>query len=326
MIEELASQLRVLALPMRTHFRGIAVRETALIEGPYGWGEFAPFLEYDERESVPWLNCALEAAFSPSPTLYRTKVKVNATIPATNEYAIIEELMQRYEGCEVAKIKIGGDIASDIERVKIVRAINPKVRLRFDVNGGWSVEQALANSYALYENFADIEYIEQPCATIDELRDFKEKSKINVLVCGDEIIRKASSQSNLDGAVDIVMLKVSPLGGIERAHQLARLHKKPVVVSSALESAVGISYGARLAASFEDQRYASGLATGELFTGDIAANPIINGEIEVQSITPHAESAEYEAAPDRRQWWQNRLRAVWESGSHHFAREKGWVQ
>ena len=321
MIEELANNLRVIALPMRTNFRGLSLRETALFEGPYGWGEFAAFKEYGAEESVPWLNSALEAAFSPRPSLFRNKVKVNATIPATNDRAMIEDLLDRYQGCEVAKIKIGGDIAKDLERVKIVRSIKPDIRLRFDVNGAWSVEQAIADSYALYENFGGIEYIEQPCATLEELREFKSQEKINVTVCGDEVVRKSKIQGDLDGAVDLIMLKVSPIGGINKAHEIAEFHKKPVVVSSALESAVGISYGAALAASFEETPYAAGLATGELFTGDVGYNHIVNGEIEVKSITP---SFEYEVSGDTRAWWQNRLNEVWIAGSEKFAREEGW--
>ena len=322
MIEELASNLRVIALPLRTNFRGLTVRETALFEGPSGWAEFAPFIEYDADESVKWLNSALEAAFAPRPQLFRSSVKVNATIPATNDKTVIEELMRRYDGCEVAKIKIGGDISRDIERVKMVRSINPDIRLRFDVNGAWSVEKALADTYALYENFGGIEYIEQPCSTIEELLAFKEHTKIDVLVCGDEIVRKATTQHNLHDAVDVIMLKVAPLGGIERAHEIAELHKKPVVVSSALESAVGISYGATLAASFESSLYASGLATGALFSDDIGENPIVHGEIKVQNISP---KAGLDVSGDRRQWWQNRLREVWRAGSVDFARAKGWA-
>ena len=322
MIEELASNLRVIALPLRTNFRGLAVRESALFEGPEGWAEFAPFIEYDSEESIPWLNSALEAAFAPRPTLHRTHVKVNATIPATNDPAVIEDLLARYSGCEVAKIKLSGDIVQDLQRVKMVRAIAPEIRLRFDVNGAWSVEQAIADSYALYENFAGIEYIEQPCATIEELREFKERQQVNALVCGDEIVRKAKSQHNLTDAVDIIMVKVAPLGGIKKAHEIAASHRKPVVVSSALESAVGISYGAMLAASFVDQDYAAGLATGELFDSDIETNPIIGGEIEVRSITPRPG---LDASPERRTWWQNRLRDVWRAGSHRFAEAKGWV-
>jgi len=322
MIEELASNLRVIALPLRTNFRGLNLRQSSLFEGPFGWGEFAAFTEYDAEESVPWLNSALEAAFAPKPKLFRQKIKVNATIPATNDRAVIEELMARYQGCEVAKVKIGGDIASDLERVKIVRSINPDIRLRFDVNGAWSVEQAIAGTYALYENFGGIEYFEQPCATIDELREFKNREKINAIICGDEVVRKASKQVNLDGAVDIVMLKVAPIGGIARAHQVADFHKKPVVISSALESAVGISYGATLAASFEEAPYAAGLATGQLFSGDIAENPIVNGEIEVKEIKPQEG---FDVDEEVRSWWQNRLIEVWRAGSENFAREKGWI-
>jgi len=322
MIEQLASDLRVIALPLRTNFRGLSVRETALFEGPHGWAEFAPFTEYDHQESVPWLNSALEAAFAPRPTLHRDSVAVNATIPATNDPAIIEELLTRYSGCQVAKVKLTGDSERDMERVSRVRSIAPEIRLRFDVNGGWSVDQALANTYLLYEKFSGIEYIEQPCATLQELREFKERQQVNALICGDEIIRKSLEQSDLSDAVDIIMLKVAPLGGITKAHEIAALHKKPVVISSALESAVGISYGLTLAASFPHQEYAAGLATGELFQNDIATHPIRDGEIKVRTITPQAG---YEASPERRAWWQNRLREVWRAGSHQFAQAKGWA-
>lgn len=322
MIEELASNLRVIALPLRTNFRGLAIRESALFEGPQGWAEFAPFTEYDAVESIPWLNCALEAAFAPRPTLYRTHVKVNATIPATNDPEVIEELLTLYAGCEVAKIKLTGDIIQDLERVKRVRSIAPDIRLRFDVNGAWSVEQAIADSYALYENFAGIEYIEQPCATVEELREFKERQQVSALVCGDEVVRKAQSQPDLSDAVDVIMLKVAPLGGVQRAQEIAALHKKPVVISSALESAIGISYGAVLAASFTHQEYAAGLATGELFQSDIETNQIVGGEIEVRAISPRAG---LDVSTERRRWWQNRLREVWHAGSHHFARAKGWA-
>lgn len=321
MIDQLVSDLRVIALPMRTTFRGLTVRETALFEGPQGWAEFAPFVEYDDEESVPWLNSALEAAFAPRPRTYRDFVKVNATIPATNDRATIERLLERYQGCEVAKVKLTSDIASDLERIKMVRSIRPDIKLRFDVNGGWSVEQAIADSYALYENFGGIEYIEQPCATVDELRRLKEASRVEITICGDEVVRKAKEQINLDGAVDLIMIKVSPIGGIERAHEVARFHKKPVVLSSALESGIGIAYGALCAATFEDAPFAAGLATGELFADDVAFNPIINGEIEVAHRNPEPK---LEASLERRQWWQNRLRAVWEKGSRQFFEEKGW--
>lgn len=320
MLQELVSQIRVVTLPMRTTFRGITTRESAFIEGPYGWGEFAPFLEYDAEESVPWLNSALEAAFTPRPRTYRDWVKVNATIPATNDPATIEILMASYQGCEVAKVKIGSDISQDLERIKRVRSIAPDIRLRFDVNGTWTVDQAIAGSYTLYENFGDIEYIEQPCSGIDELRELKERSKIDITICADELIRKSKEQVDLDGVADVIMLKVAPVGGISRAHEIADFHGKPIVISSALESAVGISYGAYCAASFEESIYAAGLGTGKLLADDVASLPIVNGEIEVKRIEP---SFTHEAAVERRSWWQNRLRAVWDCGSGEFAERLG---
>ena len=316
MLHELVSTMRVVSLPMRTTFRGITTRECALIEGPYGWGEFAPFLEYDAEESVPWLNSALEAAFAPRPQTYRDWVKINATIPATDDPALIEGLMASYPGCQVAKVKIGSDIALDLERIKRVRSIAPDIKLRFDVNGAWTVEQALAGSYALYENFGGIEYIEQPCSTVEELRELKDRSNIDITICADELIRKSKEQINLNGVADVVMVKVAPVGGIARAHEIAEFHGKPIVISSALESAVGISYGAFCAASFEESFYAAGLGTGTLLAEDVGRLPIINGEIEVKKIEP---TFTHEASAERRSWWQNRLRSVWDCGSREFA-------
>ena len=175
------------------------------------------------------------------------------------------------------------------------------------MNGNWSVQEAVTNLRAIYENIGPLEYAEQPCATVEELRELKEQLKIDIKIAGDEVLRKAADPFAVDlgGAIDIVMLKVQPLGGISRAQALAQHHKLPVVVSSALESAVGIHYGLQLAASLPEMNFDCGLGTGSLLGADVAELPIVNGEIEITEIEPEFNG--YEVAPDRYEWWKNRV-------------------
>jgi O-succinylbenzoate synthase len=307
MDQQLLDTLRVIALPMKTKFRGITVREVALIKGPHGWGEFSPFLEYDDAESAPWLASAIEAATTPKPKLYRTSVAINGTIPALNDKKKIEELVNSFPGVETFKVKVGQNLSDDVARLAMIRVLRPKAKLRVDVNGLWSVEDALRNLYTYYENIGPLEYVEQPCATIEELRELKSKIKIPLKIVGDEILRKADNpfDVDLDGAVDYLMLKVQPLGGIKRAHALAEHHNLPVVVSSALESAVGINYGLTLAASFEEMNFDCGLGTGSLLAADVAHLPIVDGKMEITEFEPQL--AGLDVASDRFEWWKNRI-------------------
>ena len=309
---ELFSTMRVVALPTKTNFRGINVREVALFKGEYGWGEFSPFLEYGYEESVPWLQCAIEAATKPGPKLYRTSVKVNGTIPALNEQSELERIVNSFPGVETFKVKVGDNLPEDIARLAKVRALAPKAKLRIDVNGNWNVATSITNLRAIFENIGPLEYVEQPCATIAELRELKEKLKLDIPIAGDEVLRKASDPFAVDlsGAIDILALKVQPLGGIARAHKLAQHHNLPIVVSSALESAVGISHGLALAASFEEINFDCGLATGSLLSANVGDLPIVNGEIEVKRIEPNFDSLE--VSPERYKWWQDRVMKTWE--------------
>ena len=303
----LLESLRVVALPMKTKFRGVTVREVALIQGEYGWGEFSPFLEYDDAESAPWLACAIEAATQPRPKLFRNSVAVNGTIPATNDKKVMDDLVASYPGVKTYKVKVGDNLSEDIVRLARIRSLGRTVNIRIDVNGLWSVEQALTNLYAFYENVGPFEYVEQPCATLDELRELKSKIRIPLKIAVDEAIRKTADPFALDlhGAADIVMLKVQPLGGIKRAHKLAAHHNLPVVVSSALESAVGINYGLTLAASFEDMKFDCGLGTGSLLAKNVARLPIVDGKIALSDVVPNLEGLDVSA--DRYQWWKNRI-------------------
>ena len=327
MLNQLLASMQVVALPLKSKFRGISEREVALFEGPAGWGEFAPFLEYDDVESSNWLLSAIDAATNPAPMAYRGFIKVNATLPAINNAKEIEELLQSFAGCDTVKIKVGENLGEDIVRVARVRALLPKAKLRLDVNGAWSVDQALVNLYEIYEEVGPLEYIEQPCATLAELRQLKEKLVIDFKITGDEVIRKAKDPFAIDlqGAVDVLMLKVAPLGGVTRAREIGAHHKLPMVVSSALDSAVGIGYGLQLAASLPSLDYACGLATGQLLSADIATMPLVNGELAVRSISPDADLlAKYAVPVERLTWWKERTKRAFYAGTESEVKARGW--
>ena len=297
----LLESLRVVVLPMKTKFRGVTVREVALIQGEYGWGEFSPFLEYDDAESAPWLACAIEAATQPKPKLFRTEVAVNGTIPALDDKEELERVVNSFPGVSTFKVKVGTNASEDIARINRLRSLRPNAKIRLDANGLLSVDQAVS----LVQLVGEIEYIDQPCATIEELRELKKR--VDVKIVGDEVLRKAKDPFAMDlsGAVDYLMLKVQPLGGIKRAHKLAAHHNLPVVVSSALESAVGINYGLTLAASFEDMKFDCGLGTGSLLAKNVAQLPIVDGKIAISDVVPNLEGLDVSA--DRYQWWKNRI-------------------
>jgi O-succinylbenzoate synthase len=301
MDQQLLETLRVIALPTKTNFRGIDVREVALLKGQFGWAEFSPFLEYDDAEAAHWLASAIEAATTPRPQLFRTSVTVNGTIPALNDANQLKAIVESFPGVKSFKVKVGNNPAEDLARVDVIRHLRPEAKIRIDVNGLWDVDQAEQFLIAV----GDIEYVEQPCATIEELRELKKRTSVTIV--GDEILRKADNPFDIDltGVVDYLMLKVQPLGGIKRAHAIAVHHKLPVVVSSALESAVGIKYGLELAASFNELNFDCGLGTGSLLAKDVAQLPIIDGKIEITDLEPQLDGLD--VAADRYEWWKNRI-------------------
>jgi O-succinylbenzoate synthase len=267
-------------------------------------------LEYDDNECRPWLASAIEAATIARPTQYRDAVAVNGTIPELNDKKELEELMQSYSGVETLKVKVGKNLSEDIARIARVKSIAPKAAIRIDVNGLWTVDEALTHLYAYYENIGTFQYVEQPCATIEELRELKSKIRIPLRIAADEIIRKSPDPFKVDltGAADVVMLKVQPLGGIKRSLEIAAHHGLPVVVSSALESAIGIEYGLELAASIKELTFDCGLATGSLLSSDVAEHKIIDGKIALGQITPQLDGLD--VSPDRFEWWKNRIMRV----------------
>ena len=321
MLDSILGSLKVVALATKTNFRSVTSREAALFEGPMGWGEFSPFLEYSYEESVPWLVSGIEAAFAPPPTLIRHAIEVNATLPAIDDPDEIAQILGSFDGATVVKIKVGDNVESDLARIACVRELRPDAKIRIDVNGLWSVEQA----YSFLNQVGEIEYVEQPCFTIEELRELKLRTSVKI--AGDEVIRKAKDPFNidLDGAIDILMLKVAPLGGITRAIAIAKHHGLPNAVSSALESAVGISHGLRLAAALPQLDFACGLGTGSLLAVDVAQLPIIDGSIAVRDVAPDSAAlGKYAVSNERLNWWKNRIRMTWSAGADHIIRGNGW--
>jgi O-succinylbenzoate synthase len=310
MLDDLLKTLRVITLPTRTNFRGVNVREVALMQGPQGWGEFSPFLEYDDNECRPWLASAIEAATVARPARYRDAIAVNGIIPELNDKKEIESLMRNFSGAKTFKVKVGKNLTEDVIRVARVFSNAPKAAIRIDVNGLWSVDEALTNLYAYYEEIGPFQYVEQPCATVEELRELKSKIKIPLRIAADEVIRKALDPFAVDltDAADVVMLKVQPLGGIQRCLDIANHHGLPVVVSSALESAIGIEYGLDLAASISDLTFDCGLATGSLLASDVAAHEISDGKITLGQISPKLDGLD--VSPERYEWWKNRIMRV----------------
>ena len=311
-VQDLLDRLHVVALPMRVRFRGITTREVALIEGPAGWGEFGAFLEYEPPEAAHWLASGIEAAYREPPPLRRTRVPINATVPAVGPDRV-PAVLARFPGARTAKVKVaepGQTLADDVARVNAVRALVPTVRV--DANGGWSVEDAVRAAAALTAD-GPLEYLEQPCATVDELAALR--ARVDVPIAADESIRKAEDPLAVvrAGAADIAVLKVAPLGGVSALLDIAAQIDIPVVVSSALDSAVGIAAGLTAAAALPVLRHACGLGTGGLFSEDVAdVAPPVDGFLPAGPVAPDPARLQALAAPDaRRQWWVDRVEACY---------------
>lgn len=326
MLDSILDSLKVVALPTKTDFRSVKIREVALFEGPRGWGEFSPFVEYEARECVPWLVSAVEAATAVPLEVLRTHIEVNATMPAINGRENIAEVLSWFPGCKTVKIKVGNDLKEDLARIATVCDLLPSAKVRVDANGSWTIGKATQAIHAIYD-ICDLEYVEQPCNSADDLRELKKRVGIPVLIAGDEVVRKAEDPMSVDlhDVIDVLLLKVAPLGGIKRALEIAAHHGKPAVVSSALDSAVGISYGLRLAAVLPSLSYACGLGTGVLLGADVAALPIIDGAMSVSSVVPdQAHLEKYSISPDRLDWWRSRVRDTWKAGARDWVSREGW--
>jgi O-succinylbenzoate synthase len=308
--------MRVFAIPLRTRFRGITLREGVLVEGPAGWGEFSPFLEYDAPTSAPWLDCAREAADLGWPDPLREQVAVNVTVPACSPEQA-RRIVLASSGCRTAKVKVaeaGQDPAEDEARLEAVRdALGPDGMVRIDANGGWSVEEAVRRIGALDRAAGGLEYVEQPVASVEDLAVVRRR--VGVPIAADESIRRAGDPYRVRDleAADIAVLKVQPLGGVRACLRIAEDIGMPVVVSSAVETSIGIAAGVALAAALPELPYACGLATVQLLTGDVVAEPLlpVDGFLPVRRPEVDvAALAELAAPPDRVEHWERRMADV----------------
>jgi O-succinylbenzoate synthase len=285
----LSGPARAYRIALRTRFRGIDVREGVLVRGPAGWGEFAPFDDYDLARSRRWWAAAREAAVEGWPAPVRTSVPVNVTVPAVGPeqaHAIVAA-----SGCRTAKVKVaeaGQSPADDAARVEAVRAaLGPSGAVRIDANAAWDVDTAVARIAEL-DRIAGLEYVEQPCPALSDLATVRRRVAVRIAV--DEGVRGADDPQAVDlrEAADVVVLKVAPLGGVRAALRVAEAHGLPCVVSSALETSVGIAAGVALAAALPDLPFACGLGTVALFADDVTSRSLlpVDGALPVTSPDP----------------------------------------
>jgi O-succinylbenzoate synthase len=305
--------MKVYAIPLRNRFRGITVREGVLLRGPAGWGEFCPFADYSDAESVPWLHAALEASETGWPAPVRDRVEVNTTVPVVGPEKAFE--LVRASGCRTAKVKVAdtrASLAEDCARVEAVRAaLGPDGAIRVDANMAWDVDTAVRAIIDLDKAAGGLEYAEQPCPTIDDLAAVRRR--VPVRIAADESIRRAEDPLKVAvaGAADIAVLKVAPLGGVRRALEVAEACGLPCVVSSAVETSVGLAAGLALAGALPELEFACGLGTISLLDGDVCAAPLspVDGYLPVLRQAPEPTDA-YPAPAEVRAAWEDRLARV----------------
>ncbi len=313
-LRDLTATARVVSLPLVSRFRGIETREAMLFEGPEGWTEFSPFVEYDDAEAATWLAAAIDFGWRAAPATVRTEVRVNATMPAVAPEDV-PGILARFPGCRTVKVKVadpGQRLADDVARVAAVREhLGIEGRIRLDANGAWTVDEAERAIHALAS--FDLEYVEQPCASVPELAEIRDRvGYMDIPIAADESVRKATDPLAVAraGAADILVLKAAPLGGIHATLALAVEAGLPVVVSSALDTSVGLAMGLHLAAALPELEFDCGLGTAALLAGDVTDAPLIpaDGLLTVGRVTPTEHLlAKHAASPERTAWWLERL-------------------
>jgi O-succinylbenzoate synthase len=318
-LAQLVSAARVVSLPFRTKFRGLNDREMVLFEGPNGWAEWSPFVEYEAEEAAVWLKAAIEFAYGNLPTLNRKHIPVNATLPAVAPDQVAK-VLGRFGSFKTVKIKVaekGQSITDDLARIAQVMELYPQVKIRLDANGGYEVEEAVELAKELVKQSVPLEYLEQPVQSIAEMAELRLKlDELGVKIAADESVRKVSDPLAVAhaNAADVLILKAAPLGGITPAIQIAREAGLPVVISSALESSVGLSMGAHLAAALPDLEFDCGLATAALLARDVTRNSLlpIDGQLEVRRVEVDEDLLNtFKTEEHREDWWLERLEACY---------------
>jgi O-succinylbenzoate synthase len=304
----------VYSIPMRNKFRRITVRNGMLLHGPAGWGEFSPFEDYSDAEAMPWLAAAVESTLHPWPAPVRARIPINCTVPVVGPERAAE--IVRASGCATAKVKVadpGVSIVDDCERVAAVRdALGPSGAIRVDANAAWDVDTAIAAIRELDKAAGGLEYVEQPCPELDDLAAVRRR--VDVRIAADESIRRAEDPMRVAvaGAADIAVLKVQPLGGVARTLEVAQACGLPCVVSSAVETSVGLAAGLALAGALPELDFACGLGTLSLLTSDVVPDSLRpkDGWLPVPTTPPTPEPNLVQADETVTAYWRDRLRRV----------------
>ena len=291
-------RLHVFDVALRVPFRGLTRRSGVVMEGRAGWAEWSPFPEYDDREAASWMLAALEAAEEGYPTAVRGRVEVNGIVPALCPAEAAARAVAEGEG-----------LADDVARVAAVRSALPEARIRVDANGGWSLPEARAALLELAP--LGLEYAEQPCATVEDLAALRAMD-LGVPIAADESIRRAADPLRVRdaGAADIAVLKVQPMGGVRACLDLAAQLGLPVVVSSAVETSIGLRAGLALAAALPELPYACGLETGRLLGADLVSRPLVPvaGLLTVRDVEELL--SRHAAGPELTRFWLDRWERV----------------
>jgi len=318
-LKEVLDRTHIVSIPTKTNFRGVQFREIALIEGDLNWGEFSPFLEYGAEEAAPWLRNAIESAVTPFQSTGINFIPVNATLPAV-PIEQVAEVLSWFPGCNTVKIKVG--TKEDLERIREVFRINAAAQVRLDANGLWSVAEAKEILESLYREFgSSLEYVEQPCETLAENKQLKNEISFPLKIAIDENLRKSGNLDEILDVADLLIIKVAPLGGVSACLELIEKVEIPVVVSSALESSVGISAGVSIATqllSRNETPVPFGLGTVALLEGDVVRNPLlpVDGKIKVEKIDIDINQLKkYSVSDSRKTWWHQRITDIYSLGS-----------
>ena len=316
-LSSLVAASRVVSIPLRTKFRGITERELLVFEGPNGFSEWAAFPEYSDEEAAAWLSAAIEWGFGNLPIPKRTSVPANAILPAVAPQDVAKILARagKFTTVKIKTAEKGQDISDDLARILEVQNLYPEAKIRLDANGGFEITQVLDLLEKLGFEGIQLEYFEQPVATISELAELKveiARTGQTTLIAADESVRKSSDPLavELAGAADILVLKSAPLGGIASALEIAASSKLPVVSSSAMQSSIGLSAELHFAACLDEMEFDAGLGTMNLFAGDLVKDSLkpVDGVLEVRRPEVSTSALDTLKAEDHRyDWWIARL-------------------
>jgi len=297
-VDEVPALRRVtVRVPMAIPIRGIAFRDATLVRGGMGWGESSPLPGYPVS-SRACAQAAIEAAVLGFPDPVRSVIPVNALIPEQDPVAAADHARRAVDqGYRTLKLKVGDD--GDAARVEAVRAaVGDDIALRLDANGAWTLDDARDRVQRLARYSP--EYIEEPVHGLEDLARLR--MDVTVKIAADESVRSLEDARRLAalGATDVLVLKVQACGGVLRALHWAEDAGVPAVVTSMLETSVGIGAGLALAAALPELPYACGLATAGLLAADVVADPLlpIEGRLEVRRPVPDEQLLEAYCAPE----------------------------